>query len=259
MRPPLPPPGNGYRDHSLRPGLPGIARRSHEAGRLPEDGDQNAHAPETGKGDMAMISYKLLYRLGFAPWESRAVPPTWQGIVDGADALPPGRALDVGCGTGRDAVYLATRGWQVTAVDISATAIARARQRAAQGHAEVHWITGDVSQLATLGLKPGYTLLYDLGCIQGLPDPARKSTLRALTELAAPGAMLVLTAFARGRRLLLPRGMDQEDVIGLAGDAWALVAAQPVTDPSAPPPVRRAHPTQYQLTRNDRNAGTPNR
>jgi 2-polyprenyl-3-methyl-5-hydroxy-6-metoxy-1,4-benzoquinol methylase len=208
---------------------------------------------------MAMISYRLLYRFGFMPWESRAVPPTWRGIVDGPDALPPGRALDVGCGSGRDAVYLATRGWQVTAVDIAGTAIARARQRAAQERAEVHWITGDVSQLETLGLKPGYTLLYDLGCIQGLPDPARMSTLRAMTKLAAPGATLLLTAFARGRRLLLPRGMDQEEVISLAGDAWALVATQPVTDPSAPPPVRRAHPTQYRLTRNDRAAGTPSR
>jgi len=206
-----------------------------------------------------MISYQLLYRLGFAPWESRAVPPTWQGIVDGTGALPPGRALDVGCGTGRDAVYLATRGWQVTAVDISATAIARARQRAAQERAEVHWITGDVSRLGKLGLEPGFTLLYDLGCIQGLADPARMSTLQALTELAGRGATLLLTAFARRRRVLLPRGMDEEEVVGLAGDAWTLVAAQPVTDPSAPPPVRRARPMQYRLTRNGNAEGTPNR
>jgi 2-polyprenyl-3-methyl-5-hydroxy-6-metoxy-1,4-benzoquinol methylase len=255
MQPALPL-GSSYRDHSPDLALPGIARGSHEAG-VSRGPNQNAHRSENGKGDIAMISYQLLYRLGFAPWESRAVAPTWQGIADGADALTPGRALDVGCGTGRDAVYLATRGWQVTAVDIAGTAIAKARQRAAQEHVEVDWITGDVSQLGMLGLKPGYMLLYDFGCIQGLPDPARRSTLRALTELAAPGAMLLLTAFARGRRLLLPRGMDQEDVIGLGGEAWALVDAQPIADPSAPPPVRRAHPTQYHLTRNDSAPGTP--
>jgi hypothetical protein len=45
--------------------------------------------------------------------------------------------------------------------------------------------------------------------------------------------------------------MGKEEVIGLAGDAWALVEAEPVTDPSAPPPVRRAHPMQYRLTRLD--------
>jgi SAM-dependent methyltransferase len=201
-----------------------------------------------------MISYQLLYRLGFAPWDRRPILSTWQHIVEGPGALPPGRALDVGCGTGRDAVYLAKHGWQVTAVDMVDAAITKARQRAKDADVEVQWIVGDVSELGRLGLEPGFTLLYDFGCIQGLPDLARKGATAGLTELAAPGATLLLTAFARGRRVLLPRGMNKEEVIELAGDAWALVEAEPVADPSAPPPVRRAHPTQYRLTRHDADA-----
>ena len=56
---------------------------------------------------MVLIPFELLYRLRFAPWELRPVVPAWQRITGGPGALPPGRALDVGCGTGRDACYLA--------------------------------------------------------------------------------------------------------------------------------------------------------
>jgi len=204
-----------------------------------------------------LIPYQVMYRLGFAPWERRPVAPTWQRVTEGPGALPPGRALDVGCGTGRDAVYLAKRGWQVTAVDIIDKAIAKARQRAAHEDVEVQWVAGDVTALGGLGLGPGYTLLYDFGCIQGLPDSARKGAAAAMTELAAPGATLLLVAFAPGRRLLLPRGMGEEEVTGLFGDAWELAEAEPASDSTAPLPVRRARPTMYRLTRKKGAAGAP--
>jgi SAM-dependent methyltransferase len=196
-----------------------------------------------------LIPYQLMYRLGFAPWERRPVVPTWEWVTTGPRALRPGRALDVGCGSGRDAVHLAKRGWQVTAVDLVDAAIAKARQRAAEEGAEVEWIAGDVSDLPRLGLRPGYTLVYDFGCIQGLPGPARMGAASGITALAAPGATLLLAAFAPGRRLLLPRGMSDADVGGLFGAAWTLDAAEAVIDPSAPPPLRRARPTLYRLTR----------
>ena len=206
-----------------------------------------------------LIPYALMYRLGFAPWERRPVAPAWQRLTEGPGALPPGRALDVGCGTGRDAVYLAKRGWQVTAVDIVADAIGKARQRAAQEGVQVQWITGDVSALGGLGLEPGYTLLYDFGCIQGLSDPAREGAAAGMTRLAAPGATLLLVAFApSSRRLLLPRGMGEDEVIGLLGDAWELAEAEQAAGPAAPPPVRRARPTLYRLTRTAGLDGAPN-
>ncbi len=204
-----------------------------------------------------LIPYQVMYRLGFAPWERRPVAPTWQRVTEGPGALPPGRALDVGCGTGRDAVYLAKRGWQVTAVDIIDKAIAKARQRAAHEDVEVQWVAGNVTALGGLGLGPGYTLLYDFGCIQGLPDSARKGAAAAMTELAAPGATLLLVAFAPGRRLLLPRGMGEEEVTGLFGGAWELAEAEPASDSTAPLPVRRARPTMYRLTRKKGAAGAP--
>jgi SAM-dependent methyltransferase len=196
-----------------------------------------------------MIPYRLLYTLGFAPWERRNVAELWRPLFEGPLALEPGRALDVGCGSGRDAVHLAGRGWRVTAVEFVDKALARARQRAAEEGVEVQWVQGDVGELGRLGLEPGYSLLYDFGCIQGLPDSARRGAAAGLTELAAPGARLLFLAFKAGRRIVLPRGMDREHVVAMLGDGWDLEDARSVVTDEMPPPVRRAQPTLYRLIR----------
>jgi SAM-dependent methyltransferase len=207
--------------------------------------------PPTGREAVMLIPFELMYRLRFAPWELRPVVPAWQRITDGPDALPPGRALDVGCGSGRDACYLAGRGWQVTGVDIVAAAIARARRRAAALGVQVRWVVGDVGALGGLGLEPGYALLYDIGCIQWLPGAGRVGAVAGMTELAAPGATALLAAFAPARPVLPLRGMSQEEVTGLFGAAWELVEAEAVTGPGVPPPVRWVRPTVYRLIRKD--------
>ena len=198
-----------------------------------------------------MIPYRLMYWLGFAPWERRNVAEAWRPLFEGPLAMEPGRVLDIGCGSGRDAVHLAGRGWQVTAVELVDKALARARQRAAEEDVEVQWVKGDVGELGRLGLEPGYGLLYDFGCIQGLSESARRGAATGLTELAAPGARLLLLAFKAARRLTLPRGMDKEHLVTLLGDAWELQHAQSVVTEDMPPPVRRAQPTLYRLTRGD--------
>jgi SAM-dependent methyltransferase len=190
-----------------------------------------------------------MYRLGFAPWERRDVAESWRPILDGPHSPPPARALDVGCGSGRDAVYLAARGWQVTGVEFVARALASAEERAAKEGVEVQWVRGDVGQLGRLGLQPGYSLLYDFGCIHGLPDAARRGAAAGLTELAAPGATLLILAFKAGRRMLLPRGIDTEELVALLGDGWDLEHSEPVPTDDMPPPVRRAKPTLHRLIR----------
>jgi len=193
--------------------------------------------------------YKLLYRFGLVPWERRDVEDSWKAVFERPDAPAPGRALDVGCGSGRDAVYLAQRGWHVTAVDFVDEALANAKRRAAEAGVEVQWVKADVARLGEIGLEPGYTLLYDFGCIHGLPDDARRGAAAGLTELAAPLATLLLGAFKRGRRLLLPTGMDQEEVVALLSDPWELQEVRSVATDDMPRPVRKAEPTGYRFTR----------
>jgi SAM-dependent methyltransferase len=202
-----------------------------------------------------VVPYRLMYALGLAPWERRNVAEQWEPLFEGPDALEPGRALDVGCGSGRDAVHLAAHGWQVTAVELVDKALETARERAAEEGVEVRWVRGDVGELGRLGLEPGYTLLYDFGCIQGLPDSARQGAAAGLTELAAPGARLLLLAFKGARRLVLPRGMDTDQLLALLGNAWELQRARSVVSDDMPPPVRRAEPTLFWLGRSAGGAG----
>ena len=196
-----------------------------------------------------MIPYRFMYRVGFAPWERRNVAELWRPLFEGPLALEPGRALDIGCGSGLDAVHLAGRGWQVTAVDFVDKALARARQRAAEEGVEVQWVQGDVGELERLGLEPGYSLVYDFGCIQGLPDSARRGAAAGLTALAAPGARLLFLAFSAGRRVVLPRGMNRDQLAALLGDGWELEHTESVVTEDMPPPVRRAQPTLYRLAK----------
>ena len=171
-----------------------------------------------------------------------------------ADDLPaPGRrALDVGCGTGRDAIHLVKKGWQVTAVDLEERALEKARQRAAEEGTEVDWVIGDVTNLGALGMQPGYSLIYDMGCIQGLPDEAAERAAEGITALAAANATLLFLAFARDRRMILPRGMDRQHIEALFGPAWQLTDTHdmlPLSEGKVPPPIRKARPTTYQLVK----------
>lgn len=191
-----------------------------------------------------LIPYQWLYRLRFTPWERRDVAATWQPILE---SLTPGRALDVGCGSGPDAVYLAQQGWKVTGVDAVATALEEAKERAIIDEVEVDWVLGDVANLGGLGLEPGYSLIYDFGCTQGLSDAARAGAVAGMTQLAAPGATALVLAFRARQRAFLPRGMDREEIERLFSE-WELSSEEAIEgDP--PWPVRRAAPKLYRLTR----------
>src|SRR5437763_12746885 len=190
-----------------------------------------------------MPPYRLLYRLGVAPWERRDLDQTWSRAMEAMGNPAPGRALDVGCGTGRDAVFLAKRGWRVTAVDSVEQALTEARQRAADEGAQVQWIQGDVGKLGDLGLEPGYNLVYDFGCIQGLPDAGRRGAAAGVARLAGPGASLLVFAFMAGRRVFLPQGLDESDVVALFGGDWDLEHTQSVPADDMPAFARRAQPT----------------
>jgi len=89
-----------------------------------------------------------MYRSRSAAWSGSPNPQ----LVTEAAGLTPGTALDVGCGEGGDAVWLAERGWQVTAVDISATALQRAATHAAQAGPDVSgritWRQADLTSKA---------------------------------------------------------------------------------------------------------------
>ncbi|MFJ8658432.1 class I SAM-dependent methyltransferase [Streptomyces sp. NPDC093795] len=109
-----------------------------------------------------------------------------------------GRALDLGCGPGRNSLYLASLGYDVDAVDLSPTAIRWAEERARDaGVTNIRFTCGD----AFKGAAPDgpYDLIYDSGCFHHLPPHRRVSHLALLHRALAPGGHFALTAFAAGQ------------------------------------------------------------
>ena len=112
--------------------------------------------------------------------------------------IAPGRVLDLGCGPGRNALYLASRGFEVDAVDLSPAALAWAGDRAQAAGVDVRFVCGDVFRLGAAGLTGPYDLVVDSGCLHHLPPHRRVSYLDLLDRVLAPGGHLALTCFAAG-------------------------------------------------------------
>ncbi|UCN14715.1 methyltransferase domain-containing protein [Cellulomonas iranensis] len=128
----------------------------------------------------------------------RAVPDeslvAWH--ADGRLPLGPGtRVLELGCGPGRNAVWLAQQGCTVDALDLSATAVTWGRERATQAGVDVRFVRADVLTWET---DRPYDLVVDSGCFHHLP-PHRRVSYRALLERTlAPGGHLGIACFAAG-------------------------------------------------------------
>ena len=153
--------------------------------------EHHHHAPRTDEDPTAF-------------WEGRYAEQdeVWSGhpnqaLVDEVGDLPPGAALDLGCGEGGDALWLAGRGWMVTALDISPTALDRTvRAAGAAGLAER--VTGVVADLADPATWPS-AAAYDLvtACFLQSPlDFPRAEVLRHAAALVGPGGRLLVVAHA---------------------------------------------------------------
>lgn len=113
-------------------------------------------------------------------------------LVSEASGLAPGRALDLACGEGRNALWLAARGWRVTGVDFSRVAVERAREAAAARGLDARFEVGDV----TAGGPPGAPA--DLVIVMYLQVPARdrEAALAAAAGAVAPGGTLLVVGHA---------------------------------------------------------------
>ena len=180
------------------------------------------------------VPFRLMYRLGFTPWDSGVPPPELIEVIEGARRLPAGRALDLGCGTGTTTVYMASNGWQVTGVDFVPRALRVARAKAAAARLPVAFLVGDVTRLHDYPIQPGFDLLFDQGCFHSLPEAAQPTYVHEVARMARSGATYLLYAFGRQsgerRRRFFPKGVTPDEVRARFSE-FDLVEARPGTDP----------------------------
>jgi SAM-dependent methyltransferase len=204
------------------------------------------------------LAYRLLYQVGFTPWEQIAdLPRATERICtlfereeDGREP-PHGPALDLGCGSGIWAVKLAQRGWQVTGIDAVPKALRRARARADEAGVDLRLVEGDVTKLSAAGVGSGFSFLLDFGLFHDeLTDEQRAAMAREVSAVAAPGATLLMLTWPPRRRWVLPRGAGRAD-IEVAYRGWSVID-EDVIDPTGAPLyryVRNAEPRFYRLRR----------
>ena len=154
----------------------------------------------------------------------------WSGepntqLVAEVSALTPGTALDVGCGEGADAVWLAKQGWHVTAVDISEIALGRAR-----AHASAAGVTVSFEQ-ADLVAAPPAPKSYDVVSAQffHLPEPPRAQAYRGLGEAVRSGGHLLVVGHYPSEHI----GKDHperlfttDEIVSLFADDWQVVVSE---------------------------------
>jgi cyclopropane fatty-acyl-phospholipid synthase-like methyltransferase len=178
------------------------------------------------------VNYRLAYSIGFHPWEDAADDPVFTGVIsqllerDECGRQPPyGRALDLGTGSGAWGVHLARRGWQVTGVDLVAKALDRARERVRDAGVDVELFQGDVTDLQRAGIGSGYRLVLDTGTFHGLGPEQQDAMGRAIDEVSAPDATVLLLVWPRRRRPLI-RGANRDE-IERAFPGWTISDVEP--------------------------------
>lgn len=170
------------------------------------------------------ILFRILYALGFTPWDGHPQSATLRDLIEGTDAVPPGSVLDVGCGTGDSSMYLAHHGWHVTGVDFTPKALDQARAKASGAPAAVNFVHADVTHLRQAGISGPFQLIVDNGCFHGMSDGDRGLYAHEITAAAAPDARLFMVAFKPSGRFG-PAGVDQAEIERRFTPTWTLRSA----------------------------------
>ena len=162
------------------------------------------------------------------PWDNKA--PSESVIAWQIRGWVHGDVLDIGCGLGDNAIYLAKNGHTVTGLDISPTALKTAEQRAKDAGFDVKFAVADSTKLD--GYTDAFDTVIDSGLFHSLDDDGRRSYAAAVHRATRPGATLLLSCFSDAN----PVGNDWRPavseatlrgVLGAAG--WDITSLEPAT------------------------------
>lgn len=187
--------------------------------------------------------FRIFYRIGFTPWDGHPLAQSLRGLIEGTPdtpALPAGSALELGCGTGDTSIYLAQRGWKVTAVDFVTKALDKARAKAGAADASVDFVRADVTHLSHEGVGADFQLIVDNGCLHNMSDADRDAYVREVSAVAAPDARLLIVAFRPGGRFGV-RGIEPAEMERRFTPAWTLLSTGDEQE------LDRETPTRYYL------------
>lgn len=143
------------------------------------------------------------------PWDTGISPPE---LLEFIETHQPGKAIDLGCGSGTNVITLAQQGWEVTGVDFSRRAINQAHQKAQQHQVNVRLIVCDVTKLQLNTEK--FELILDIGCFHSLDPISRQKYIENVMRLLSPEGTFLLYAFVKAQTTRAP-GITESEIKSL--------------------------------------------
>ncbi|MCX6899049.1 MAG: class I SAM-dependent methyltransferase [Verrucomicrobia bacterium] len=123
------------------------------------------------------------------PWDTRR-PSTQLRLLLESGSVKPCRALDLGCGTGTNVIFLAQQGFSATGVDLSGVAIQRAREKARAAAVSVNFVCASVLALPDFGVP--FAFVFDCGCFHTLAKDQRRTFVEQVLGVTRPGSIFLL-------------------------------------------------------------------
>lgn len=145
------------------------------------------------------------------PWDTGVTPPELQEFIT---THPPGRAIDIGCGTGTNVIALARAGWQVTGVDFAPRAITLARRKMKEERVQAELLVRDATKLD--GIAGSFDLAFDLGCFHSIPQNLQSKYLDQLECIVAPNGFWLMYGFLKRDDTLSGTGLGAADLDRIA-------------------------------------------
>ena len=168
-----------------------------------------------------------LYRRGTPPWDTGKPAAELVRVVEDGVVARRSTVLELGCGSGADAAFLAKRGFELTAVDISPIAIERARARAEQQDALLRFVQDDVLKFAqTAGT---FDFVYDAGFYHCVRQTNLDGFLDMLWRVTRPGSLYLTLAGAAGEKAEGgPPQVSEDDIHDELGRLFEFVHLRPI-------------------------------
>ena len=175
-------------------------------------------------------AFELRYIRSGAPWDTGITPPEVTELVE-EEQVTPGRVLDLGCGTGTNAIYMARHGWDAVGVDFSTLAVLQARWKARRAGLRCRFHRSGVTDMPFL-TQP-FDLVLDIGCLHSIPRAERTHYAGEVRRLVVPSGRYMLYAFLpRGARST--RGISPDEIVDLFGPDFAITRQEGGDDPTGP-------------------------
>jgi SAM-dependent methyltransferase len=151
------------------------------------------------------------------PWDSGITPPE---LTTYLDTHAPGRAIDLGCGTGTNVITLAQYGWRVTGVDFIPRAISMAKRKIKKANIQADLRVGDVMNLH--GINGPFDMALDIGCFHGMQD--KSAYLDELGRLLAAHGHWLLYGFFRSASGMTGPGLNGDDLDEIQSRGFSLLS-----------------------------------